>query len=106
PGVARSLPRMASNSTTMSAASTASARPGREALLLGGATSRPSFDSHAGEHRPAAPRGQVVADPSSVASDGVPPFPRAGPDPSTDSSGSAPKSPGLSGTTFMIARRM
>src|SRR6185437_9104163 len=49
PGVARSLPRMASNSTTMSAASTASARPGREALLLGGATSRPSFDSHAGE---------------------------------------------------------
>ncbi len=109
PGLAISLPRMASNSTTMSAASTASARPGREALLLGGATSRPSFESHAGEPIgggvPRSGRGGPV-----FGGVGRRPGPAlralAGPDPSTDSSWSVPKSPGLSGTTFMIARRM
>ena len=109
PGLAISLPRMASNSTTMSAASTASARPGREALLLGGATSRPSFESHAGEPigggAPRSGRGGPVF--GGVGRRPVPPLaPRAGPDPSTDSSWSVAKAPGASGTTSMIARRM
>src|ERR1035441_1065637 len=41
------LPTISRKSTTISAPSTASARPGRETLPLAGATSRLSFDSHA-----------------------------------------------------------
>src|SRR5581483_9834492 len=45
PGLPMSLPRTARSNTTMTATSVASARPGRDALPLGGATSRPSFRS-------------------------------------------------------------
>ena len=55
PGEAMLLPTMARNSTTISAARTASARPGRETLPLGGATSRLSFGSRV--PRPDAGRG-------------------------------------------------